>query len=1197
MLKHHILSVSLAFLMGLASTSAMADDAFEALKADQVMSAFRVESVYENAAGTAMGARFRHVPSGFVLDLLRIQTVPQAFIWVNSPPPSDQGEPHTCEHLLLGKGAKGRYVASLEDMSLGNSSAFTMQTQTCYHYHTTAGTDVFLNLLEAKLDALIYPNFSDEEIRREVCNIGYTVDPVDSTLKLEEKGTVYNEMVSSYERPWSNLGFELGHLMYGQGHPLSYESGGLPAAIRTMVPDDLRRFQSANYRLWNMGMIVSIPDDISLSDCLDKISGILARVEPDVKKGSDPETFDDLLPPPQMSPMGTMRQVSFPSQNEDDPGLLVYGWAPDLKVERKEGYMLDLFLGNLASGQTSNLYRKFIDSQSRVIDAGANSVFGWSDATPGHPIYVGLSNVNRDATELGMMDSIRTLILDEITRVANFGDGSNELAEFNERARSQVIERRRDLQKFLNTPPGFGFRGSGAEWFFHLKHMQDMPGLRKRLTLDDETDFANNLLATKTNFWREFIDKWGLVKRVPYALASRPDPQLLATTETEREGRIDAFITDLMNRYGVADKDEAMRRYRAEYDSNTAVIDDEAATIKMPKFVEKPPSTLDDLLKYSDDPLPGGGGPMVTSTFDNMTSATVGLAFRMDVVPEDLLLYVPALPAMMTEVGVIDNGKPIPYDEMKERVRREILGLRAYYSTNYRTERAELVVRAAGSDGPETQKALDWAGLILFNPDWRVENLPRIRDAIDQALGNGRNTMRGSEESWVNDPANAYWRQSDPLLLSADCFLTQTHALQRLRWRLKDAGSPAVADEFAGFADNLSNAAPGHDRKQLKGLLAQLSGKEAEEGTAPIPETAELATALNGLPANAKELVKAALKDLTQNLADLPDAGLVGDWQYLCKEMTADLRVSPQDALNDLAHVAGLVRHADNVRAFMIGSSANEKTLTPRVGELVAHLDEGASSRQTYSHVPRIVARLQDRAPNLDRPVYVGLVNENTRSGVHINSTNSASYLTTDRDSLLNFLAARLYGGGGAHSMFMKTWGAGLAYSNGLRHNESTGRLIYYAERCPDLAQTMQFVVNELKNAPYDTSLAQYAIAQAFAGYRGGEGYEQRGEAMAADLADGVTPDKVRQFFSGVLALRDSRDLYGELNRRMEYTYGKVLPGYGPSGADVSDALYFVIGPEKQMQSYEQYLKSAEGDDVTLYRIYPRDFWLVDGKI
>ena len=37
---------------------------------------------------------------------------------------------------------------------------------------------------------------------------------------------------------------------------------------------------------------------------------------------------------------------------------------------------------------------------------------------------------------------------------------------------------------------------------------------------------------------------------------------------------------------------------------------------------------------------------------------------------------------------------------------------------------------------------------------------------------------------------------------------------------------------------------------------------------------------------------------------------------------------------------------------------------------------------------------------------------------------------------------------------------------------------------------------------------------------------------------------------------------------------------------------FFVIGPEKQMAAYEAYLKSVEGADTQLYRLYPRDFWL-----
>jgi hypothetical protein len=45
-------------------------------------------------------------------------------------------------------------------------------------------------------------------------------------------------------------------------------------------------------------------------------------------------------------------------------------------------------------------------------------------------------------------------------------------------------------------------------------------------------------------------------------------------------------------------------------------------------------------------------------------------------------------------------------------------------------------------------------------------------------------------------------------------------------------------------------------------------------------------------------------------------------------------------------------------------------------------------------------------------------------------------------------------------------------------------------------------------------------------------------------------------------------------------------------GKDIPGRNFFVIGPEKQMAAYEAYLKSVEGADTQLYRLYPRDFWL-----
>src|SRR5262249_37216137 len=171
--------------------------------------------------------------TGFTLDYLRIESAPQGFLWVTTYPTSDKGEPHTQEHLLLGKGNRGRKLASFEAMALAQSSAFTEQYRTCYHFHTTAGHEVFWPVLEDQLDAMLNPDYTDEEIRREVRNFGVDrADDGQGKLRLEEKGTVYNELVRAYEGSDAVLGRALLQMVYGAKHPLAYESGGYPDAIR-----------------------------------------------------------------------------------------------------------------------------------------------------------------------------------------------------------------------------------------------------------------------------------------------------------------------------------------------------------------------------------------------------------------------------------------------------------------------------------------------------------------------------------------------------------------------------------------------------------------------------------------------------------------------------------------------------------------------------------------------------------------------------------------------------------------------------------------------------------------------------------------------------------------------------------------------------------------------------------------------------
>jgi hypothetical protein len=176
--------------------------------------------------------------------------------------------------------------------------------------------------------------------------------------------------------------------------------------------------------------------------------------------------------------------------------------------------------------------------------------------------------------------------------------------------------------------------------------------------------------------------------------------------------------------------------------------------------------------------------------------------------------------------------------------------------------------------------------------------------------------------------------------------------------------------------------------------------------------------------------------------------------------------------------------------------------------------------------------------------------------------------------------------------VFLKTIGAGLAYSNGLRGSVQSGRAGYYAERTPEIPQTVKFVVDILKNAERDPKLADYAVAQVFGENRAAGTYEARAEGIASDLADNQPPDQVRAFRASILTLRKDPNLGNTLFDRKDAVYGKDLPGYNVKGRDVAGAEYFVIGPDKQLDAWEAYLKNAEGGDAKLYRIYPRDFWM-----
>mgnify|MGYP000956923502 CR=1 FL=1 len=1181
MKKTRIMSLLLAILLAVPVIGSM--DYLESLQPEQEINGFIVKNLYVTGADKAMGARFISKEYGFIVDLLRIQSVPQAFFWVKTPPSSSMGEPHTCEHLLLGKGNRGRYVSTLESMSLGSSTAYTSQVQTCYHFNAKAGPESFYEIFEAKLMAFLHPDFTDEEIRREVCHIGINEDPATGKLSLDEKGTVYTEMVSYYEKPWKYYWDPMTRMVYGEGHEINNSSGGEPSAIRKMVPADMWKFIADHYHLANMGAIISIPDKMPVENFLERLTGILKRCQPEA-------THSDYVgigkyPTGEIRPAseGTMELVQYPSESNEDKGRLYYAWPAWLELDAFNKNMADLFMSVFGDGTTSNLYKLFVNSETRKIDIGANSVWSWLAEYPGSPLFLGIEGIDNVHVTEKMLDSVRTMILAEMKRIHDFADNSPELAEFNKEVKSYVVQWRKQAEDNLNSPPMFGFRsGPAGSWMAIMQALEKESGFRKSLVWKQHCDYADSLLATGKNFWRGFIDQWKFLTVKPYAVGASPSSTLLAASAEEKQKRLDGYLADFKKKYGVADEQAAIAAYKAEFDSMTAELEKIAANQKLPGFTDNPPLTLDDNLDYQVLELTGKV-PMVASTFENMNSATLGLALRLDVVPENNVFYLSALPGLLTSVGVIENGKPVKYEEMQDRLRNEVISFGAGFDQNAMTGRYELTMTGKGGSPDEIKNVLRWMQTTLDSPYWSVENLPRIYDYLDQSINGNRNRTKSYEEYWVDEISLAYRYQTHPVMLATGNFLTMAFNIQRLRCLLTDPGDDKQKHEWNNFMEALAEYGKAGNRESMIAALNGLVDGNAAPGD---PALAPLFAILSD---KTKENVVYAAKTIRTCLADIPDANLVADWAFLCKTIKDDVLVPPQQALDDIKGIVALIKHADNARMYMVSNSTDRKAALDGINKFLAGFSKQPSARQTYAGKLWIVDRLKSRQPEAEKPCYAGLVFDGTNNGVLMASAKYAGLYEAGDDAILDRLAGALFTGGAGHSLFMRTWGAGLAYSNGFGIG-ANGRMSYYAERCPDIAETMRFVVGVIKENAADSTLRDYCIAQVFQSSRAASKYESRGSQMAADLADGITPERIRTYNKKVLELRRRADLFKQIKARQEKVYGRLLVGYGQSLKDMDDGTIFVIGPEAQFVSFEEYIKSVEGERP-VYRLYPRDFW------
>jgi hypothetical protein len=938
-----------------------------------------------------------------------------------------------------------------------------------------------------------------------------------------------------------------------------------------MTPDDIRRFHAATHHLANMGTVAAFPKSAPLDGLLERFDRVLMMDAP-VGRPPRPADTQEKLPAPAGDPEGALRIYEYPHSNAQQPSPIAVVWPATRNLDAADQLLAELFFANVAGDPSTNLYGLLIDSRTRKLDTGASAIGASVEQWGGHPVAIEVSDVRPAAMSDDGLRALRTVVVDEIQRIAAYANGSPELKAFNERIASRVAERERQAVKFLGTPPGFGARDGSSAWPNLLMQLERSPGPRKSLVLKPEFAKVRALLESNRNVWREILARWKITGVVPYVIGARPSPALIAREQAEREARLNEETERLERTYATTDAQQALARYAADADAELARIE-KATKVPPTPFVKAPPMTLDDGLQFESVRL-ANGVPLVASRFDNMTGAMAGLALRLDGVPGEELRYLSLLPELLTSVGVIIDGQPLSFEEMSERLRREILALTASFSTNARTGRVEMVLRGSGVGLEESRRALEWMARVLYAPDWRAENLPRIRDVVDQQLAALRNTMQRSEESWVNDPANAWLMQRNPAWLASASFLTRTHNALRLRWQLLDP-RPGDGEVLAAFHTRLAETGRALDRPRLKELLAP--------GRAPGLEA--LSTAQRALAAE-------ALRDLDLSLAEMPDTSLGADFSHLTLTLRDDLATPAREVLARLDSTRRHLLRAGGARMFLAAPQEMRGALAPQIESFAGRLAATAFAPAPANAEALIGTRLRLRGADA-APVHVGLHAPNKQGGVIITSVPSARFAdAADKDKQLDYLATRLYSGYGSHGVFSKTVGAGLAYSNGLRGSLSAGRTGYYAERTPELPQTVRFVVGVVNDGKPDRALGEYVMAQAFAESRASLTYEARAEGIAADLADGQPPELVRRFRSSILELRRDPHLVDKLYERKDRVHARMLPGYEAKGLDTAGGTFFVIGPDKQLDAWEQYIKGVDGPGTRLQRLYGRDFWM-----
>jgi Zn-dependent M16 (insulinase) family peptidase len=1058
-------------------------------------------------------------------------------------------------------------------MRFGQSGAASYQDYNMYTLNSGTGISGFEEEFSALMGALFKPDFTDVEAEREFYHIGISSDATTGKKSLVEQGTVYNEEQTG-QRIYDYY-FALNKEVFGGANPFAFDIGGLTDEMRSVAIPEIRDFHSQQYRLGRgTGFIFVFPPK-------ENVSGFLARISVEFRKLPKDDSSNSASISPEQRPKypftsAPTKEVNlypFPSSNAADRGDVRLGWAPVKAESQVELRLLQLFMRILADGEQSLLYKTLVDSKNREVDSGATGIdtevvllnSAWFPAE-----FIGLRGIPGNRINVDRVEELRKHVLAKIEELSGYADNSAELLAFNRIVLARAKAWQRDQKVWIKSSPLFGDEYR-TDWKEQFGYLEMNPSFVRSLSDAPVWQAVESQINSGKNLWSNVIRHFRLLE-TPYATASVPDTQLLASIELDRQKRIRNKVEELENTFGVSGEQSALSRYQEIESRKSAEIDRIDSRVARPRFSEHPPLTPDDGVEYKQFHL--NNTPVIAVLFEGTPTIDLGLSFDLRKIPAKYHKYLPMLPRCFDSLGLKTPDHVISYSDLLAETQKIFSAFSIEYDSNPISKRADLSIRASTTSLQEMETALKLLTEIFRFSNLDVSNADRLRDLVDGRLAEEDVYNKGDDSSWFWNPADSFRHQDDALYIAVRSHFTQAHWDNRLKWLLHEPVSSEQLAKLGKFADQFLASSNGLSAKDLSAALAQLETSGLE-----------------------KELVQY----WQRNIAAFPEREVLNGFRRLTAEVQADLSVGPAQTMRELKELQGLIIHQGALRMDVTIDPSLLENVTPVLtrflGSLPASREPSAiqrsDSEQSAAEAP-ILENVEKRLGASSRafPWYVGFEDSQSATGGVAFSADFLDYSQVDRRSVIKLLSSKIVSGTGPQTLFMKTFESGLAYSNSVSSDPNLKLLSYYADRTPDIGALVQLVNSFTARIPdfHDSSLLDYILRKAFPSPRSTSTFTDRGKSLAQDIYNGNEPAKVRRFSEAILKLRNDPNLLSEIIRSGLPSIAPVL--LQPSFREAQRrerSIFFMVGTERLLADAEKQLAIPK-----LIRLYASDFWIDD---